>query len=306
MTPNPRQATEHLGASSHEPKPAKREKLTLTTLYEMKAAKEPVSWLTAYDYPTALLMDRAGVEMILVGDSVGMTLLGYETTLPVTMDEMVTFASAVCRAVESAFVVGDMPYMSYQVSTEEAVRNAGRFMAQCGTDAVKLEGGARVAPTIEAITNAGIPVMAHIGLTPQSYTQLGGYKAQGRTAETGTRLIEDAKVLEESGAFAILVECVPAEVATLISERARIPVYGLGSGSACDGQLMIVHDMLGLFERFVPKFVKRYTNLSETLLDAFSTYRAEVKSGEFPKPEHCYSMKEGESERLLEAVRSSS
>lgn len=251
-----------------------------------------------YDYPTARLMDRAGVEMILVGDSVGMTVLGYETTLPVTMNEMITFTSAVCRAVEFAFVVGDMPYMSYQVSHDEAVRNAGRFMAECGADAVKLEGGARVASTVEAITNAGIPVLAHIGLTPQSYTQLGGFKAQGRTAEAGRALIADAKVLEGAGAVAILVECVPPEVTGVITEAARVPIYGIGSGDACDGQLMIVHDMLGLFERFQPKFVKRYANLSETLQQAFSAYIADVKSGEFPKPEHFYAMKEAESAKL--------
>jgi 3-methyl-2-oxobutanoate hydroxymethyltransferase len=283
-----------------------REKVTLTTLYERKAAREPITWLTAYDYPTALLMDRAGVEMILVGDSLAMTVLGYETTLPVTMEEMLVFTSAVCRAVEYAFVVGDMPYMSYQVSSEEAIRNAGRFMAQCGTDAVKLEGGTRVAPTIEAITNAGIPVMAHIGLTPQSYTQLGGFKAQGRTAEAGQKLIEEAKVLEEAGAFAILVECVPAEVAEVIAERAAIPVYGIGSGNRCDGQLLIVHDLLGLFERFQPKFVKRYADLSEIMLYAFESYCAEVKAGEFPKPKHFYTMREGESELLAEALRAGS
>jgi 3-methyl-2-oxobutanoate hydroxymethyltransferase len=303
MTSQTRDATteaqEHSGPALES-----RRKITLNTLQDMKARKEPVTWLTAYDYPTALLMDRAGIEMILVGDSVGMTVLGYETTLPVTMNEMITFTAAVCRAVEFGFVIGDMPYMSYQVSPEEAVRNAGRFMAECGTDAVKLEGGARVAPVVEAITNAGIPVMAHIGLTPQSYTQLGGYKAQGRTADSGIRLIEDATVLEEAGAFAILVECVPAEVAGAITERARVPVYGLGSGDACDGQLMIVHDMLGLFERFVPKFVKRYANLSAALLDAFSAYVGEVKSGEFPKPEHFYTMVDGEAERLLDAIRS--
>jgi 3-methyl-2-oxobutanoate hydroxymethyltransferase len=278
-----------------------RQKITLTTLHEMKARREPVSWLTAYDYPTALLMDRAGVEMILVGDSAGMTVLGYETTLPVTMDQMITFTAAVCRAVEYAFVIGDMPYMSYQVSREEAIRNAGRFMAECGTDAVKIEGGERVAPAIEAITNAGIPVMGHIGLTPQSYTQLGGYKAQGRTAETGGRLIEEARALEEAGAFAILLECIPAEVAAIITERAEVPVYGLGCGPDVDGQLMIVHDMIGLFERFVPKFVKRYANLSPILIEAFSDYREEVKSGAFPQPEHLYSMVEGEAEKLEEA-----
>ena len=191
-----------------------------------------------------------------------------------------------------------MPYMSYQVSTEEAIRNAGRFMAECGTDAVKLEGGARVAPAVEAITNAGIPVLGHIGLTPQSYTQQGGFRAQGRTEAAGRTLIEDARVLEEAGACAILLECIPEEVAGIIRERATVPVYGIGSGRQVDGQLMIVHDMLGLFERFTPKFVKRYANVSEILLEAFTEYRADVKAREFPQPEHIYSMVQGEAEKL--------
>jgi 3-methyl-2-oxobutanoate hydroxymethyltransferase len=240
--------------------------------------------------------------MILVGDSAGMTVLGLDTTLPVTMDQMVTFTAAVCRATEYAFVIGDMPFMSYQVSTAEAIRNAGRFMAECGTDAVKLEGGARVAPVVEAITNAGIPTFGHIGLTPQSAAQLGGYRAQGRTAEAGHRLIEDARILEEAGACAILLECVPAEVAGLIHGRAGIPIYGLGCGTDVDGQLMIVHDMIGLFERFVPRFVKQYADLSPVLLDAFSAYHGDVKSRAFPQPEHFYSMAEGETEKLRETT----
>jgi len=285
-------------AAAEEPR---REKVTLRTLEDMKVRREPVCWLTAYDYPTALVMDRAGVDMILVGDSAGMTMLGLETTLPVTMDQMITFTAAVCRAVQYAFVVGDMPYMSYQVSTEEAIRNAGRFMAECGTDAVKIEGGARTAPAIEAITNAGIPVLAHIGLTPQSYTQQGGFRAQGRTEAAGRTLIEDARVLEEAGACAILLECIPEEVAGVIAERATIPAYGIGSGRHVDGQLMIVHDMLGLFERFVPKFVKRYANVSGVLLEAFTQYRSDVKERAFPQPEHIYSMVAGEAEKLREA-----
>ncbi len=279
---------------------AERQKITIPKLYEMKTSKEPVSWLTCYDYPTALIMDRAGIDMMLVGDSAGMTMLGYPTTLPVTMDQMITFTGAVCRAVKYAFVIGDMPYMSYQINNDEAIRNAGRFMAECGTDAVKLEGGARVAPIIEAITNAGIPVMGHIGLTPQSASQLGGYKAQGRDAQTARRLIADAEALEEAGAFAILLECMPAPVAKIIHERLRIPVYGLGSGRDVDGQLMIVHDMLGLFERFVPKFVKRYANLSPILLEAFTHYREDVKTETFPQAAHFYTMVEGELEKLGE------
>jgi 3-methyl-2-oxobutanoate hydroxymethyltransferase len=280
-----------------------RQKITIPKLYEMKARKDPVSWLTCYDYPTALLMDRAGVEMILIGDSLGMTMLGYQTTLPVTMDVMITFTAAVTRAVKYAFVIGDMPYMSYQISKEEAIRNAGRFMSECGTDAVKLEGGARMAPVIEAINNAGIPVMGHIGLTPQSASQLGGYKAQGRDAETAQRLIADAEALEQAGAFATLLECIPAPVARIIHQRVKIPVYGLGSGKDVDGQLMIVHDMIGMFERFTPKFVKRYANLNPILLEAFTQYREEVKSEKFPQPEHFYSMAEGELEKLIKALK---
>ncbi len=281
----------------------KREKITIPKLYEMKEKGEPITWLTAYDYPTALLMDRAGIEMILVGDSAGMTMLGYETTLPVTMDEMITFTSAVCRAVKYAFVIGDMPYMSYQPSVEEAIRNAGRFMAECGTDAVKLEGGARMAPIVKAISDAGIPVMGHIGLTPQSYTQLGGYKAQGRDAETAYRLIEDAKALEEAGAFAILLECIPADVAAIIHDEVDVLVFGLGSGDRVDGQLMIVHDMLGLFERFTPKFVKRYADLSPIILDAFRNYHRDVKDRRFPQPEHFYKIPEGELKKLREMLQ---
>lgn len=275
-----------------------RQKITIPKLYEMKAKKEPVSWLTVYDYPTALLMDRAGIEMLLVGDSLSMTMLGYQTTLPVTMDVMVTFTAAVSRAVKYAFLIGDMPYMTYQISKEEAIRNAGRFMAECSTDAIKLEGGARVAPVVEAVNNAGIPVMGHIGLTPQSYTQLGGYKTQGRDIETARKLIADAEALEAAGVFAILLECVPAPVAKIIHERVKVPIYGLGCGCDVDGQLMIVHDMIGMFERFTPKFVKRYANLNPILLEAFSRYRAEVKSEKFPQPEHFYAMAPGELEKL--------
>jgi 3-methyl-2-oxobutanoate hydroxymethyltransferase len=280
-----------------------REKITIPKLNEMKERGEPITWLTAYDYPMALLMDRAGIEMILVGDSAGMTMLGYKTTLPVTMEQMITFTAAVCRAVKYAFVIGDMPYMSYQASIEEAIRNAGRFMAECGTDAIKLEGGARVAHIVQAINEAGIPVMGHIGLTPQSYTQLGGYKAQGRDAETAHRLIRDAEILEEAGAFAILLECIPAEVAAIIRERASIPILGLGSGSDVDGQLLIVHDMLGLFESFTPKFVKRYADLTSIILEAFERYRGEVKERGFPRPEHFYKIPEEELRKLREILQ---
>jgi len=280
----------------------KRKKVTIPYLYELKAKGEKVSFLTAYDYPTALYEDRAGIEMILVGDSVAMTVLGYDTTLPMTMGEMLIFTKAVTRAVKWAFVIGDMPYMSYQVSAEEAIYNAGRFMSEARTDAVKLEGGARMADKVEAIVKAGIPVMGHIGLTPQSYTQLGGMKAQGRDAATAQQLIEDAKILEEAGAFAILLECIPAKVAGIIVQRAKIPIYSIGSGTSCDGQLLIVHDLLGLFEAFTPRFVKRYTNLGEEMVQAFKRYKYEVKSCEFPQPEHFYNIPDEEFELLLERL----
>ena len=267
-------------------------KVTLTTLRTMKEQGEPISWLTAYDYPTAQLMDAAGIDMLLVGDSLGMTVLGFETTLPVTMDHMVTFTAAVSRGAERAFVVGDMPFLSYQAEPSEAVRNAGRLMAEGSADAVKLEGGERMAGAIAAITDAGIPVLGHIGLTPQSASQLGGYRAQGRTGEAAAALARDARAIEDAGAVALLVECVPPAAAHEILDAVSIPVLGLGSGVECDGQLLIVHDMLGLFDRFTPKFVKRYADVGDAMRAAFESYGAEVKSRSFPSDEHAYTMSE--------------
>ncbi len=280
----------------------KIKRLTIPDLYEMRERGEKITFLTAYDYPTALLEDRAGVDLILVGDSVAMTVLGYDTTLPMTMDEMILFTKAVRRAAKRAFVIGDMPYMSYQASNEEAVHNAGRFMAECGTDAVKLEGGRRMAERVEAIVRAGIPVMGHIGLTPQSYTQLGGYRAQGRDAATAKALIDDALALQEAGAFAILLECIPAKVAEIIYDKLDILVLSLGSGPKADGQMMIVHDMLGMFEKFTPKFVKRYVNLSEQILEAFRSFVEDAKQRRFPQPEHFYNIPEEEFKRLQEML----
>ena len=279
----------------------KQQKITIPHINEMKRKGEKISFLTAYDYPTALLEDRAGIEMILVGDSAAMCLLGHETTLPITMDEMITLSSAVTRATQHAFVIGDMPYMSYQPSDQVAVQNAGRFMSEAGVDAVKLEGGVRMADRVAAITDGGIPVMGHIGLTPQSYTQQGGLRSQGKDVESALQLIRDAEAIEEAGAFAILIEAVPAEVAELIKERVSIPVLSIGAGGACDGQLLIVHDILGLFEAFTPRFVRRYANLSEIMSEAFTSYRDEVRSGDFPGHEHQYPISEEE----LEALRSS-
>ncbi len=275
-----------------------REEVNINYLYEKKEKGEKISWLTAYDYPTARYEEEAGVEMILVGDSGGMTLLGYDSTLPVTMDEMAMMTKAVTRATDKTFVVGDMPYMSYQASKEDAIKNAGRFMGECSTDAVKLEGGKRMAPTVEAMVDAGIPVIGHIGMTPQSAAQLGGYKSQGRDAESARQLIEDAQALEDAGALAILLEAIPERVGKRIYEEADVPIYGIGAGGATDGQLLIVQDILGLFELFKPRFVKRYANLGDEMVEAFEQYIDEVKAGEFPAEEHCYSIPDEEFERI--------
>jgi len=275
-----------------------RKKLTIPDLLDMVARGEKIAFLTAYDYPTALLEDRAGVDMILVGDSAAMCMLGHPTTLPAKMDFMVEITAAVSRAATRASVVGDMPYMSYQPSNEIAIKNAGRFIAEGGADAVKLEGGARMAERVEAIVKAGIPVMGHIGLTPQAASLIGGLKAQGRSAQTAKQLIEDAKILEEAGAFSILLEAIPARVAEIIVRRAKIPILGIGSGPACHGQLLIVHDILGLFEAFTPKFVKRYADVASVMRQAFSDYVREVKEGKFPGPEHTYKIRQEEWEAL--------
>ncbi len=281
---------------------SERKKLTIPDLYAMVERGEKIAFLTAYDYPTARLEDRAGIDMILVGDSGAMCLLGHKTTLPAKMDFMIEITAAVSRAVERAFVVGDMPYMSYQPSNEVAIKNAGRFIAEGGADAVKLEGGARMAERVKAIVKAGIPVMGHIGLTPQAASLIGGLKAQGRSAETAKQLIEDAKVLEEAGAFAILLEAIPARVAEIIVERAKVPILSIGSGAACHGQLLIVHDILNLFEAFTPKFVKKYADVAAVMLQAFKDYISEVKGGKFPTRDHEYRIPKGEWERLKEML----
>jgi len=276
----------------------KRKKVTIPYLLEMKEKGELISFLTAYDYPTALIEDRAGIEMILVGDSAAMCLFGHRTTLPITMDEMISITKAVTRATKYAFVVGDMPYMSYQSSHEEAIRNAGRFMGEAGVDAVKLEGGTRMAGVVRAIVNAGIPVMGHIGLTPQSYTQLGGFKSQGRDADTAMKLIDDALALEEAGAFSILLEAIPNEVGEIISERLDLLTLGIGAGRACDGQLLIVHDLIGLFETFTPKFVKKYADVARIMEQAFCDYRQDVRTRAFPQPAHYYPISKDELAKL--------
>jgi 3-methyl-2-oxobutanoate hydroxymethyltransferase len=278
-----------------------RKKVTTFTFRQKKERGEPITMLTAYDYPTALAMDQAGVDSILVGDSLGMVVLGYENTLPVTMDEMLHHSRAVSRGAKAALLVGDMPFMSYQVSVEEAVRNAGRFLQNGGMDAVKLEGGRERTAAIRAIVGAGIPVMGHLGLTPQSIHQLGGFRTQGKTAAAAQRLLEDALLLEESGCFSLVLESVPAQLATYISRHLSIPTIGIGAGAGCDGQVLVTHDLLGLFERFTPKFVKKYANLHAEMKKAFADYIADVQNAQFPAAEHTVVMDEAE---WLEFLRS--
>ncbi|MCB9111545.1 MAG: 3-methyl-2-oxobutanoate hydroxymethyltransferase [Anaerolineales bacterium] len=273
---------------------SQRKKVTTLTFRQKKERGESITMLTAYDYPTAMAMDKAGIDSILVGDSLAMVVLGYENTLPVTMDEMLHHARAVARGAKSALLVGDMPFMSYQVSVEEALRNAGRFLQQGGMDAVKLEGGRERADTVRAITAAGIPVMGHIGLTPQSVHQLGGFRAQGKTASAAKRLLEDAQILEEAGAFSIVLESVPARLADYISKHITIPTIGIGAGAGCDGQVLVTHDLLGLFDRFTPKFVRQYANLHETMNKAITEYIDDVETKRFPAVEHTVEMNEEE------------
>ena len=279
-----------------------RKKVTTHTLRSKKERGEPITMLTAYDYPTALAMDRAGVDAILVGDSLGMVVLGYENTLPVTMEDMLHHCKAVARGAKTAHLVGDMPFMSYQVEAREAVRNAGRFLQEGGMDAVKLEGGREMAAAIEAIVAAGIPVMGHIGLTPQSVHKLGGYKTQGKSAEAARRLVEDAHRLEEAGCYALVLEAIPDRVAELISHRLSIPTIGIGAGAGCDGQVLVTHDLLGLFDRFTPKFVKKYAALHAEMARAFAEYLEDVGTHRFPGPEHSHQIEDEEFRALLEEL----
>jgi len=274
--------------------PSQRKKVTTLTFHQKKERGEPITMLTAYDYPTAVAMDKAGVDSILVGDSLAMVVLGYENTLFVTMDEMLHHARAVSRGAKSALLVGDMPFMSYQVSTEEAVRNAGRFLQQAGMDAVKLEGGRDRADAVRKITGAGIPVMGHLGLTPQSVHQLGGFRAQGKTASAAKILLDDAHILEDAGSFSIVLESVPARLAEYISKHISIPTIGIGAGAGCDGQVLVTHDLLGLFDRFTPKFVKQYANFHAEMNKAFTQYIDDVETKHFPAVEHTVEMTDDE------------
>ncbi|MCX6037763.1 MAG: 3-methyl-2-oxobutanoate hydroxymethyltransferase [Chloroflexi bacterium] len=276
-----------------------RKKITTLAFLQKKKRGEPIAVLTGYDYPTALALDLAGIDAILVGDSLGMVVLGYENTLPVTMDEMLHHCRAVARGSRAALLIGDMPFMSYQVSTEEAIRNAGRFLQQGGMEAVKLEGGRERLHAIRAILGAGIPVMGHLGLTPQSVNLLGGFRPQGRTAVTAERLLEDALLLEEAGCFSLVLESVPARLAEMVSKRLTIPTIGIGAGAGCDGQVLVTHDLLGLFDRFTPKFVRKYADLHTQMQSAFTAYIADVQGRTFPAQEHTVEMPDKEWETLV-------
>ncbi len=275
-----------------------RPRTTPQSLLQKKARGEPVTVVTAYDYPSALAADRARLDVLLVGDSLGMVVLGYDDTLRVTMDDMLHHAKAVARARTRALRVGDMPFLSYQASVEEGVRNAGRFLSKAGMDAVKLEGGRERARTVRAIVEAGIPVMGHIGLMPQSIRALGSYRAQGGTAAAARKLLEDALLLEEAGAFSLVLEAVPDRVATLISRQLEIPTIGIGAGAGCDGQVLVFHDLLGIEDRLEPRFVKRYASLLEEARRGLENYRQEVVERRFPGPEHSYSIPDEEWEKL--------
>jgi 3-methyl-2-oxobutanoate hydroxymethyltransferase len=273
-------------------------KKTVLDFREMKRKGEKITFLTAYDFPMASFCEKAGMDMILVGDSAAMVVYGLSGTVPMTMDQMVRHSQAVRRGAPATFVIGDMPFLSYQVSRESAIENAGRFFKEADVDAIKLEGGRRVIKQIEGIVEGGMPVMGHIGLTPQSSGQLGGFRAQGRTADAARELIEDALAIEKAGAFALLLEAVPPEVGRIITDMLKIPVLSIGAGIYTDGQLLIIGDMLGYFEAFTPKFVKKYANLAEVIEKAFREFGEDVRAGKFPEEKHCYRMLDGEYEKL--------
>lgn len=283
-----------------------RKKIVIPDLAAKKREGKPITMLTAYDYPMARLVDDAGIDMILVGDSLGMVVLGYDSTVPVTMDEMIHHSKAVRRGTKYAFLVGDMPFGSYQVSKEEAVKNAMRFMKEAGCDAIKLEGGDEVIDATIAIVNAGIPVLGHLGLTPQTISKLGGFKIQGKTAEAAQGLIDQALRLERAGCFAVVLECVPDKVAKIVTERLSIPTIGIGAGKYCDGQVLVLNDMVGLFDRFVPKFVKQYVKLSHSIAEGLKKYKDEVEKRAYPGEEHIFTIKDEELKKLNKMKRKGS
>jgi len=277
-------------------------RVTVPAIMELKG-KRKITMVTAYDYVTARWVDKSNVDMILVGDSLAMVMLGHDDTLSVTMEEMLHHTRAVARGAKRALIVGDMPFMSYQVSVEQAVTNAGRFLKEAGAQAVKLEGGAAVVRQIRAIVDAGIPVQGHIGLTPQSIAQLGGFRVQGKTADAAKRLLDDAMALADAGCFSIVLEAIPAPIAEIITERVHVPTIGIGAGAGCDGQVLVIHDMVGLYDRITPRFVKKYEDLGSRMLDALNKFHDEVQRGIFPADEHSFKMKPEEEKRLRSFLR---
>jgi len=261
---------------------------TIQDFLKKKRESKKITMLTAYDYPFARIVDEAGIDAILVGDSLGMVVQGLDNTLPVTMDEMIYHTKMVSRAVKNSMVIGDMPFMSYQTGIEDAVRNAGRFLKEAGASAVKMEGGSEIAGHVRAMAKADIPVMAHIGLTPQSIHRMGGYKVQGKSAESAEKLFEESRIVEDAGAFSLILEAIPLGLAKKITESLTIPTIGIGAGPFCDGQVLVLHDVIGMFERFVPKFVKRYANLKEEALKAVQRYREEIENGIFPSEDQSF------------------
>ena len=280
--------------------PISNKKVTTAVFRLKKESGETLTMLTAYDFLTARAVDQSGIDSILVGDSLGMVILGYENTLPVTMEDMLHHCRAVSRGSSRALLIGDMPFMSYQVSTSEAVRNAGRFLQEAGMDAVKLEGGVERLDAVQAIIDSGIPVLGHLGLTPQSVHQLGGFKAQGTSAVAARKIFKDAQLLDQAGCFGIVLESVPNRVAEFISDQISIPTIGIGAGAGCDGQVLVTHDLLGLFDKFTPKFVKQYALLHREIETALQSYKKEVEAGEFPKEEHSFSISEEEWKLFLD------
>lgn len=273
-------------------------KFTVSSFIESKIKDKKISMLTAYDYSTAKLLDEAGVDTLLVGDSLGMVMLGYENTLQVTMEDMIHHTKAVSRGAKNAMIIGDMPFLSYHVSVEEAIKNAGRFVQEAGAHAVKLEGGKNVIDKIEGIIKAQIPVLGHLGLTPQSVNMFGGFKVQGKDLEAANLIIEEALLLQEAGVFGIVLECVPEKLAKIITEKLDIPTIGIGAGKHCDGQVLVIQDMLGMYSDFVPKFVKQYANLGDLMIEAVKNYDNEVKTGEFPEEKHTFKISDDVLEKL--------
>ncbi len=275
-----------------------REKFTVKSFLKAKETNKKISMLTAYDYSTAKLLDEGGVDTILVGDSLGMVILGYDTTLEVTMDDMLHHTKAVSRGAKSAFIIGDMPFMSYHISVEDTLRNAGRFIKEAGAHAIKLEGGIEVVDKVKALVNAQIPVVGHLGLTPQSVNMMGGFKVQGKSAVAAQKLIDDALALEEAGACAIVIECVPEKLAKIVSEKLSIPTIGIGAGKYCDGQVLVIQDVLGMFDALQPKFAKKYKETGKDIIEATQMYIKEIQDGVFPAKEHTFSIKEEVLEKL--------